>query len=108
MKMAVFRSWRGGAFVLAAALLVGGDIPANAQVGSTAQINGTVKDSSGGVLQTGIVLQVSSNPVIPVRLALGELSETVAVEGAARLANPATLTGAGDPRIMQFAVKYTF
>jgi hypothetical protein len=22
--------------------------------------------------------------------------------------NPATLTGAGDPRIMQFAVKYTF
>jgi hypothetical protein len=133
MKMTVVRTWFGGVFVLVAALLLGG-IPANAQVGSTAQINGTVKDSSGGVLpgadvtvtqtntgftrsvvtdetgsftipnlpigpyklavalsgfrtyvRTGIVLQVSSNPVIPVTLALGELSETVAVEGAAPL-----------------------
>ena len=134
MKMMVVRTWFGGVFVLVAALLLGGGIPANAQVGSTAQINGTVKDSSGGVLpgadvtvtqtntgftrsvvtdqtgsfaipnlpigpyklavalsgfrtfvRTGIVLQVSSNPVIPVTLALGELSETVAVEGAAPL-----------------------
>src|SRR4026208_656609 len=131
MKMMVVRTWIGGGFVLASPLL-GGGIPANAQVGSTAQINGTVKDSSSGVLpgadvpvtqtntgftrsavpdengsftipnlpigpyrltvalsgfrtyvQTGIVLQVSSNPVIPVTLALGELSETVAVGGAA-------------------------
>ena len=102
--------------------------------GSTAQINGTVVDSSGGVLpgatvivvqtdtglrrevvtdeagsyaltnlpigpyrlevtlpgfrtysQTGIVLQVGSNPVIPVTLQLGELAETVSVEAAAPL-----------------------
>jgi len=101
---------------------------------STAQINGTVADSSGGVLpgatvtatqvdtglrrevvteadgsftltalpigpyrlevslsgfrsyvQTGIVLQVGSNPVIPVALQLGELAETVSVEAAAPL-----------------------
>src|SRR5690242_13396300 len=118
--------------VVLSALLCAGDV--FAQSGSTAQINGTVKDSSGGVLpgadvtvtqtntgftrsvitdetgsftipnlpigpyklavalsgfrtyvRTGIVLQVSSNPVIPVTLALGELSETVAVEGAAPL-----------------------
>ncbi|MBI4264423.1 MAG: carboxypeptidase regulatory-like domain-containing protein, partial [Acidobacteria bacterium] len=102
--------------------------------GSTAQINGTVVDASGGVLpgatvtavqtdtgfrrevvtdergsyaltnlpigpyrldvalpgfrtysQTGIVLQVGSNPVIPVTLQLGELTETVSVEAAAPL-----------------------
>ena len=101
---------------------------------NTAQINGTVSDSSGGVLpgvtviainantgfrrevvsaddgafaltnlpigpyrveaslsgfrtfaQTGIVLQVGSNPVIPVKLELGELAETVTVEAAAPL-----------------------
>ncbi len=108
--------------------------PASAQVGSTAQISGTVKDDSGGVLpgadvtatqtdtgfkrtvttesngaytlpnlpvgpyrlevmlsgfrgyaQTGITLQVNSNPVIDVVMALGNLSETVAVEAAAPL-----------------------
>jgi hypothetical protein len=101
---------------------------------ATAQINGTVVDSSGGVLpgatvtviqtdtgfrrevvtdesgsyvmpnlplgpyrlevalagfrtyaQTGIVLQVGDNPVIPVTLQLGELAETVSVEAAAPL-----------------------
>jgi hypothetical protein len=101
---------------------------------STAQITGTVKDSSGGVLpgadvtatqtetgfkratvsgegggyvlsnlpigpyrlevalsgfrtyvQTGIVLQVSADPVIPVTLSLGNISETVSVEAAAPL-----------------------
>ena len=133
MKL-VIRTWLGRVFILVVAFLLGGGTPVNAQVGSTAQINGTVKDSSGGVLpgadvtltqtdtgftrsvvtdetgaftipnlpigpyklavslsgfrtyvRTGIVLQVSSNPVIPVTLALGELSETVAVEGAAPL-----------------------
>ena len=42
--------------------------------------------------QTGIVLQVGSNPVIPVTLQLGELAETVSVEAAAPLVetrNPA-------------------
>jgi hypothetical protein len=42
--------------------------------------------------QTGIVLQVNSNPVLPVTLQLGELAETVAVVGAAPLVeirNPA-------------------
>src|SRR5687767_14607236 len=101
---------------------------------ATAQINGTVVDSSGGVLpgvtvtaiqtetgfrrevvtsesgayvltnlpigpyrlevtlagfrtfaQTGIVLQVGSDPTIPVTLQLGELAETVSVEAAAPL-----------------------
>ncbi len=108
---------------------------------ATAQINGTVADSSGAVLpgvtvvaiqaetgfrregvtdetgsfallnlptgpyrleatlsgfrtfsQTGIVLQVGSNPVIPVKLELGSLEETVSVEAAAPLVetrNPA-------------------
>jgi hypothetical protein len=105
-----------------------------AQVGSTAQFSGTVRDDSGGVLpgadvvatqtdtgfkratvtdetgsytltnlpigpyrlevtlsgfrtyvQTGIVLQVGSNPVIPVTLELGQLAETVTVEAAAPL-----------------------
>src|ERR1044071_1974357 len=99
---------------------------------ATAQINGTVADTSGAILpgvtvvaiqtdtgfrregvtdatgsfallnlpigsyrleaslagfrsyvQTGIVLQVSSNPVIKVTLELGELSETLTVEGQA-------------------------
>ena len=108
---------------------------------ATAQINGTVADTSGAVLpgvtvtavqtqtgfrregvtdetgsfallnlptgpyrleatlsgfrtfaQTGIVLQVGSNPVIPVKLELGSLEETVSVEAAAPLVetrNPA-------------------
>src|SRR5688572_7214818 len=105
-----------------------------AQVGSTAQITGTVKDSSGGVLpgadvtatqtetgfkrssvtdadgnytlsnlpigpyrleamlsgfrtyvQTGIVLQVNANPVIPLTLSLGDPNETISVVGATPL-----------------------
>jgi hypothetical protein len=108
---------------------------------ATAQINGTVADSSGGILpgatvvaiqtetgarreavtdengayaltnlpigpyrlevtlsgfrtfqQTGIVLTVNSNPVIPIQLQLGSLEETVSVEAAAPLVetrNPA-------------------
>src|SRR5262245_212045 len=104
----------------------------NAWAQATAQINGTVSDSSGAVLpgrtvvaiqtdagfrratvteqegayallnlpigpyrleaslqgfrsyvQTGIVLQVASNPVIRVTLELGQLSETLTVEGQA-------------------------
>ena len=35
--------------------------------------------------QTGIVLQVNSNPVLPVTLQLGELTETVSVEASAAL-----------------------
>jgi hypothetical protein len=35
--------------------------------------------------QTGIVLQVGANPIIPVKLGLGELTETVTVEAAAPL-----------------------
>src|SRR5215467_4813062 len=102
----------------------------NAWAQATAQINGTVADSSGAVLpgvtvvaiqtdtgfrrevvtdengsyallnlpigpyrleatlagfrsfaQTGIVLQVNSNPVIKVTLQLGELAETLTVQG---------------------------
>ncbi len=108
---------------------------------ATAQINGTVVDSSGGVLpgvtvtaiqtetgfrreavsdeagsyvllnlplgpyrlegmlsgfrafaQTGIVLQVNSNPVIPITMQLGSVEETVSVEASAPLVetrNPA-------------------
>ena len=105
-----------------------------AQVGSTAQITGTVRDDSGAVLpgvdvtvtqtatgfmrtavtdaaggyalpnlpigpyrlqaslsgfktfqQTGIVLQVGSSPTINVTLGLGQLSETVTVQGEAPL-----------------------
>src|SRR4029434_2813228 len=108
---------------------------------ATAQINGTVADSSGGILpgatvvaiqtetgarretvtdemgayaltnlpigpyrlevtlsgfrtypQTGIVLTVNANPVVPVQLQLGSLEETVTVEAAAPLVetrNPA-------------------
>ena len=104
----------------------------NAWAQATAQINGTVADSSGGVLpgvtvtaiqtetgfrrevvtdetgsysllnlpvgpyrieatlsgfrtfsQTGVVLQVNSNPVVTVRLELGSLEETVSVEACA-------------------------
>jgi hypothetical protein len=104
------------------------------QAGSTAQITGTVRDESGGVLpgvdvtvtqtatgitrsavtdengnytltnlpigpyrleaslsgfrtyqQTGIVLQVGSNPTINVTLGIGALTETVSVEAAAPL-----------------------
>jgi hypothetical protein len=122
------RRWITG-WIIALLLVV---TPAWAQ--STAQINGTVADSSGGVLpgativatqtatglrreavtdasgayallnlplgpyrldvalpgfrsysQTGIVLQVGSNPVIPVTLQLGSLEETVAVEASAPL-----------------------
>ena len=43
-------------------------------------------------VQTGVVLQVNSNPVIPITLQLGELAETVTVVGAAPLVetrNPA-------------------
>ena len=107
---------------------------ANAWAQATAQINGTVADTSGAVLpgvtvvatqtatgfrrevvtddqgsyallnlpigpyrleatlagfrsyvQTGIVLQVNSNPVIKVTLQLGELSETLTVVGQAPL-----------------------
>src|SRR5678816_3924901 len=113
----------------------------NAWAQATAQINGTVADSSGAVLpgvtvvaiqtdtgfrresvtdqegayallnlpigpyrleaslqgfrsfvQTGIQLQVSSNPVIKVTLELGQLSETLTVQGQAPLVetrNPA-------------------
>jgi hypothetical protein len=113
----------------------------NAWAQATAQINGTVADSSGAVLpgvtvvavqtetgarregvtdergaysltnlpigpyrlevslagfrtfvQAGLQLQVGSNPVIPVTLQLGELSETVSVEASAPLVetrNPA-------------------
>src|SRR6185369_17183946 len=113
----------------------------NAWAQATAQINGTVADSSGAILpgvtvvaiqtdtgfrreavtdekgaygllnlplgpyrleaslagfrsyaQTGIVLQVNSNPVINVTLQLGELNETLTVQGQAPLVetrNPA-------------------
>ena len=115
--------------------------PTDSLAQATAQINGTVVDSSGGVLpgvtvsaiqtdtgfrreavtdetgayallnlplgpyrleamlsgfrafaQTGIVLQVNSNPVIPITLQLGSVQETVSVEAAAPLVetrNPA-------------------
>src|SRR5206468_6789961 len=36
-------------------------------------------------VQTGIVLQVNSNPVIPVTLQIGEVAETLTVEAAAPL-----------------------
>ena len=116
-------------------------VAASAWAQATAQINGTVTDSSGGVLpgatvtaiqtdtgfrremvtdadgsftlttlpigpyrlevaltgfrtyvQTGIVLEINANPVIPVTLQLGELAETVSVEASAPLVetrNPA-------------------
>ena len=124
----VLRGTIGGLlFVLLASGIVSGQA-------STAQISGTVRDESGGVLpgvdvtvtqtdtgfsrsavtdqngayaltnlpigpyrlqamlsgfrvyeQTGIVLQVGSNPEIPVTLTIGALSETVSVEAAAPL-----------------------
>src|ERR671918_859853 len=109
-------------------------VAASAWAQATAQINGTVADTSGGVLpgatvtaiqtdtgfrrevvtdaegsftltnlpigpyrlevalsgfrtyvQTGIVLEINANPVIPVSLQLGELTETVSVEASAPL-----------------------
>ena len=129
----VFRALLVGIVLLLAAT--------NAWAQATAQINGTVADSSGGVLpgvtvvaiqtetgfrreavsdetgsysllnlpigpyrleatlagfrtytQTGVVLQVNSNPLIPVRMELGSLEETVSVEASAPLVetrNPA-------------------
>jgi hypothetical protein len=123
----------GTLLILVVGILIAG-ADARAQVGSTAQINGTVKDTSGGVLpgvdvtvtqtttgltrsvvtddtgsftlpnlpvgpyrlevalsgfrtyvQTGIVLQVNSNPTFNVELSLGELTETVSVEASAPL-----------------------
>src|SRR6266850_8552661 len=128
----LFREWRVVPVVLVALLFA--EHIVLAQVGSTAQIAGTVKDASGGVLpgadvtatqtdtgftrsvvtdangaytlsnlpvgpyrlevklsgfrayaRTGVVLQVNSQPVIDISLALGDLSETVAVVGAAPL-----------------------
>src|SRR6185503_19486369 len=116
-----------------AALLLGASA-AVAQVGSTAQITGTVRDSSGAVLpgvdvaavqtdtgfrraavteasglfvlsnlpvgpyrleamlsgfrsfpQTGIVLTVNANPEINITLSLGQVTETVSVQGATPL-----------------------
>ena len=107
---------------------------------ATAQITGTVKDSSGGVLpgatvsatqtdtgfkrevvtdadglysfpgipvgpyklevtlqgfktsvQTGIVLQVNGNPVVPVELALGEVAETITVQARAQVVETRSL-----------------
>src|SRR5688500_10033324 len=130
----VFRLLVGTLLVLALA-------PGTGWAQATAQINGTVADTSGGVLpgvtvvaiqtetgfrrevvtdetgayallnlpigpyrleamlagfrtyaQTGIVLQVNANPVIPVTLQLGSLEETVSVEASAPLVetrNPA-------------------
>lgn len=127
------------AFVCVVVILLLGATNTWAQ--ATAQINGTVVDSSGGVLpgvtvsavqtetgfrreavsdetgsyvllnlplgpyrleamlsgfrafsQTGIVLQVNSNPVIPITMQLGSVQETVSVEAAAPLVetrNPA-------------------
>jgi hypothetical protein len=123
------RTW-----VLASAALIAGAGATAAQVGSTAQITGTVRDASGAVLpgvdvtavqtdtgfrrsavtetnglfvlsnlpvgpyrleamlsgfrsfqQTGIVLQVNANPEINVTLSLGEITETVSVQGATPL-----------------------
>jgi hypothetical protein len=123
------------------ALLVLVLTPGTGWAQATAQINGTVADTSGGVLpgvtvvaiqtetgfrreavsdetgayallnlpigpyrleatlpgfrtysQTGIVLQVNANPVIPVTMQLGSLEETVSVEASAPLVetrNPA-------------------
>src|SRR5688500_10731766 len=128
MRRVLRHLFHGAVVVLLASAIVQG------QAGSTAQVTGTVRDQSGGVLpgvdvtviqtdtgftrsavtdengnytltnlpigpyrlqaslsgfrayqQTGIVLQVGSNPVIPVAMALGELSETVSVEAAAPL-----------------------
>ena len=131
----VFRSLVFGAIVL---LLAGSN--AWAQAGSTAQIGGTVKDSSGGVLpgvdvtaiqtdtglkrnattdadgsyvipnlpvgpyrleavlqgfrssvQTGIVLQVGSSPVINVALQIGQVAETITVQANAAVVETKSL-----------------
>src|SRR5688572_9316015 len=128
MRRVLRHLFHGAVVVLLASAIVQG------QAGSTAQVTGTVRDQSGGVLpgvdvtvmqtdtgftrsavtdengnytltnlpigpyrlqatlsgfrayqQTGIGLQVGSNPVIPVAMALGELTETVSVEAAAPL-----------------------
>src|SRR5687767_5849904 len=128
MRRVLRQLFHAAAIVLLATAIVQG------QAGSTAQITGTVRDQSGGVLpgvdvtvtqtetgftrsavtdengnytltslpigpyrlqaslsgfrtyqQTGIVLQVGSNPVINVPLAIGALTETVSVEAAAPL-----------------------
>ena len=130
----VLRTLCHGAIVLVLASVI-----LQGQAGSTAQITGTVRDDSGGVLpgvdvtatqtatgftravvtdengnytltalpigpyrleaslsgfrtyqQTGIVLQVGSNPVINVPLAIGALTETVSVEAAAPLVETRT------------------
>ncbi len=130
----VFRLLLGALLVLVLA-------PGTVRAQATAQINGIVADSSGGVLpgvtviaiqtdtgfrrevvsdeagayallnlpigpyrleaslagfrtysQTGVVLQVNANPVIPVTMQLGSLEETVSVEASAPLVetrNPA-------------------
>src|SRR5207342_1236345 len=36
-------------------------------------------------VQTGIVLQVNSNPIVPVTLALGEIAETITVQANAQV-----------------------
>ena len=107
-------------------------------------------------VQTGIVLQVNANPTLNVTLQLGQLAETITVQGTAALVGPrrfnvdmgltrsfriggerriqfraegfnvlnrvnlsnpvsalnnpnfGLITSAGDPRIMQLALKYTF
>src|SRR5687767_11682275 len=128
MRRVLRHLFHGAVVVLLASAIVQG------QAGSTAQVTGTVRDQSGGVLpgvdvtviqtdtgftrsavtdengnytltnlpigpyrlqaslsgfrayqQTGIVLQVGSNPVIPIAMALGDLTETVSVEAAAPL-----------------------
>ena len=48
--------------------------------------------------QTGIVLQVNSNPVIPVALQLGSLEETVSVEASAPLVETRNPAIGGDHR----------
>ncbi|PYR74911.1 MAG: TonB-dependent receptor, partial [Acidobacteria bacterium] len=122
------RHWLVGMFVLVSVAT------ASAQSVSTAQINGTVRDQSGGGLpgvtitatqtdtgltrtavsdeagsyilqnlpigpyrfeaelqgfrkfvQTGIVLQVNANPTLNVTLQLGQLAETITVQGTAAL-----------------------
>ena len=122
------RRWLVGMFVLVSVAT------ASAQSVSTAQINGTVRDQSGGGLpgvtitatqtdtgltrtavsdeagsyilqnlpigpyrfeaelqgfrkfvQTGIVLQVNANPTLNVTLQLGQLAETITVQGTAAL-----------------------
>ena len=121
---------RNGIGILSLVLL----LPTSAWAQATAQLSGTVKDSSGAVLpgvtvmvtqtdtgfsrtvvtetsgsyvapnlptgpykleatlqgfrtyaQTGIVLQVNANPTINITLAVGDVAETISVEGAAPL-----------------------